>query len=597
MKHLRRLNLYFARYRWHVLAGIVFVMLANVMKVLSPRVLGYAIDLVTENIAFYGMLDGFDLQDALNRSFLHALLLFSGAYLLLSVISGGFTFLVRQTIIVMSRRIEFDLKNDIYTHYQALDQAFYKRNDTGDLMSRITEDVSRVRMYLGPALMYFINTLFLTTFTIGMMWSINPTLTLYVLIPLPLLSISIFYVNGLINRGSEAIQRQLSTLTSDAQESFSGIRVIKSYVQEAAVRASYDSASDDYKEKSLHLARIEAFFFPLMVLLIGASTVITIFIGGMQVIRGAITPGNIAEFVIYVNMLTWPVTSLGWIASIIQRASASQERINAFLDTEPAITSEGSDQSPVVGDIRFDGVTFTYPDTGITALRDIDLHIPAGEKWAIVGRTGSGKTSMAELLFRMYDPDDGRILVDGIDIRDRDLFHYRDQIGYVPQDVFLFSDSVRNNIRFADAELGDDAVETAARQAAILDEIHDFAQGMETRVGERGVTLSGGQKQRISIARALIKKPNVLVLDDCLSAVDAHTEERILDELGAAIEGRTTLVITHRIFTLFDLDHIVVLDEGRIAERGTHEELLAKKGAYFDIWQLQQRETEAPAGS
>lgn len=565
-------------------------MSANILKVISPRILGFAVDMVAENINFFNSFDGFELQNLLKASFNKKLLIFCLVYFAAALISGVFTFFMRQTIIVMSRLIEFDLKNDIYKHYQALDLAFYKRNNTGDLMNRITEDVSRIRMYLGPALMYGINVLFLFSFVIFTMVNINLELTFWVLLPMPVLALSIFYVNGLINKLSEKIQEQLSNLTTHAQEFYSGIRVLKSFVQEKLAYNFYDKESESYKDKALDLARVEALFFPIMVLLIGLSNIIVIFVGGRKVMEGLITPGNLLEFVMYVNMLTWPITSIGWIAAIIQRAAASQKRINAFLNTDPIITNQSDNQINIKGEIEFRNVSFTYPDTGIVALKNVSFKIKEGEKWAVIGKTGSGKSTIADLLFRLYDPTEGEILVDGVNIKDIQLNTYRRQIGFVPQDVFLFSDSIKNNIRFSDNSISEERVYKAAKNASIHDEILAFPKQYDTLMGERGVTLSGGQKQRISIARTLVKLPEVIIFDDALSAVDANTEEKILANLNKAIQNKTVIIITHRIFSLLEFNKILVLHDGAIQEIGNHQTLMQKNGHYAEIYNLQQLE-------
>lgn len=593
MKHLRYLNKFFLKYKWHFSLGIFFVTISNVFGVLPPIVIRHAFDLVGENIAFYQLFEGFDLQSSFYRIFTYGLLIFGITVLALAFLKGLFMFFMRQTLIVMSRYIEFDLRNEIYDHYQKLDTAFYKRNKTGDLMSRITEDVNRVRMYIGPAIMYSLNTLVLFIMVIAVMVSVNAELTLYVLIPLPVLSLSIYYVNNLINKRSEAIQKQLSFLTTISQEVYSGIQVIKSYVQEKTYGRFFASESDQYKEKALDLARVEALFFPLMLLLIGLSTIITIYVGGIQVIQGKITPGNIAEFVIYVNMLTWPVTSIGWVASIIQRAAASQKRINEFLETQPSIEdAPGAIKHEVEGDIRFDHVNFTYPDTGVEALKNVSLHIRKGEKVAVVGRTGAGKSTLVDLLMRMYDPSGGKILIDDRDVRSVQTGPYREQIGYVPQDVFLFSDTIAQNIAFGNRDFSQEEVEQAARNASIHDEIMDLPSDYQTMVGERGVTLSGGQKQRISIARAFIKDPSLVILDDCLSAVDAKTEKTILHSLTHILQGKTAIIITHRVFSLLEFDRIFVMDQGAIVEVGKHNELMAQKGLYYQLFEEQKTEED-----
>ncbi len=590
MKELKVLNKYFLRYKWHLLLGTVFVIVSNIFGVLPPVIIRYALDLVKENIAFYRLYAGMGLQEEFYSIFTYGLLFFGILVLLMAVLKGLFMFLMRQTLIIMSRHIEFDLRNEIYAHYQKLDQAFYKRNSTGDLMSRISEDVSRVRMYLGPAIMYALNTLVLFVMVIGVMLSVNAELTLYVLLPLPILSITIYYINNIINKRSEAIQRQLSFLTTVTQEVYSGIRVIKAYVQERNYVRFFAGESEKYKEKSLELARVQALFFPFMLLLIGLSTIITIYVGGVQVISGKISTGNIAEFVIYVGMLTWPVTSLGWVASIIQRAAASQKRINEFLETGTLIYDRPNTMDVEIrGAVEFRNVSFRYPDTGVEALKNVSFKLEAGERLAIVGRTGSGKSTIADLLTRTYEPTSGQILIDGMDIRDISLKSLRRQIAYVPQDTFLFSDSIRNNIAFGltDEEAGQERIESAARLASIHDEIKALPAAYETLVGERGVTLSGGQKQRISIARAFIRDPRIVILDDSLSAVDANTEKVIMQSLKEELRQRTAIVITHRAFSFIRFDHIIVLDQGAIVEEGLHEELIRNKGLYYELMEKQ----------
>lgn len=590
MKELKVLNKYFFRYKWHFLLGIVFVIVSNVFGVLPPIVIRYALDLVRENIAFYRLYAGMGLQDEFYGIFTYGLLFFGVLVLLMAVLKGLFMFLMRQTLIIMSRHIEFDLRNEIYAHYQKLDQAFYKRNSTGDLMSRISEDVSRVRMYLGPAIMYALNTLVLFVMVIGVMLSVNAELTLYVLLPLPILSLTIYYINNIINKRSEAIQKQLSFLTTVTQEVYSGIRVIKAYVQERNYVRFFAGQSEKYKEKSLELARVQALFFPFMLLLIGLSTIITVYVGGIQVISGKITAGNIAEFVIYVGMLTWPVTSLGWVASIVQRAAASQKRINEFLDTGTLIYDRPNTMDVEIrGAVEFRNVSFRYPDTGVEALKNVSFKLEAGERLAIVGRTGSGKSTIADLLTRTYEPLSGQILIDGIDIRDISLKSLRRQIAYVPQDTFLFSDSIRNNIAFGltGEEAPPERIESAARLASIHEEINALPAAYETLVGERGVTLSGGQKQRISIARAFIRDPRIVILDDSLSAVDANTEKAIMQSLKEELRQRTAIVITHRAFSFIRFDHIIVLDQGEIVEQGLHEELIRRKGLYYQLMEKQ----------
>lgn len=553
-----------------------------------------AFDLVVENIGYYRQLEGFELQEVL-FSFIGKTLLFFGLLVVgLAIMMGIFMYFMRQTIIVMSRLIEYDLRKTVFSHYEKLHQAFYRKNNTGDLMSRITEDVNKVRMYLGPAVLYGINLVSLFTLVIYSMLQVNVELTLYCLAPLPILSISIYYVSNLINKKSTIIQQKLSSLNSTSQEVYSGIRVVKSYVQEKFMGKYFADQSEEYRQNSLSLARIDALFFPVMLLLIGTSTVITVLIGGIKVIQGIITPGNIAEFVIYVNMLTWPVTAIGWIASIIQQAAASQKRINEFLDIEPAIVSTSKEDVPLKGKITFDQVTFKYPDTGIVALKEVNLELQPGQKMAIIGKTGSGKTTIADLLVRMYDVTEGTIKLDDQNIKDYSLSSIRQRIGYVPQDVFLFSDTLANNIAFGKRDASQEEVEKYAKYASIYNEINDLPEGFETFVGERGVTLSGGQKQRTSIARALIKQPDLLILDDCLSAVDTKTEKQILTYFEEALADQTVIIITHRIYSLLEFDKIIVLEDGKIAEEGTHSELLSKQeGYYYELYQKQALEEVA----
>ena len=531
MKQLFSLNKYFGRYKLRVAAGVLFVILSNAFRTCNPRIVGKAIDSVAGFLQQASIPGANTIQAAIESDLGRQLFIFFCIYMGVALMEGLFTFLMRQTIIVVSRLIEFDLKNDLYQHYQDLDTAFYKRNNTGDLMNRITEDVSRVRMYAGPAIMYSVNLFFTIAFAISAMLSINPKLTLYVLIPLPVLSFVIYYVNTLIEKVSTEIQGKLSDLTTQAQENYSGIRVVQAYNREENMQAHFEEESNLYKRKSLHLAKIDAIYFPAMNFLIGLSLIATIYFGGIQVGEGKLTAGNIAEFLIYMNMLMWPVSSLGWVASLIQRASASMKRINEFLQQKPTITNPTEETQTIQGEIVFDKVDFIYPDTGIHALKNISFHIPKGQRWAIIGKTGSGKSTIAELLMRMYDTTSGSINIDGRNVREWNLGGLRHQIGYVPQDVFLFSETVAENIAFGMKTTVDNDVKRFAAAAAVDKEIERFPQRYETMVGERGVTLSGGQKQRISIARALIKQPNMLILDDCLSAVDAQTEKTIQQQL------------------------------------------------------------------
>lgn len=595
MKHLASLNKYFLRYKWRLLPGLLFVVLSNLFAVLAPAIVRNVLDDVLHTVDQYRLIGQSSLTASM-RTYVFHLVLWNGLLLLaLAVMRGIFLFLMRQTIIVMSRHIEYDQKNDIYQHYQELDTTFFKTHATGDLMNRISEDVSRVRMYTGPSIMYAVNLTVLTLMCIWGMMRVDGLLTLLVVLPFPLLAITIYVVNKLIFRKSGQIQYQLSTLTATAQESYSGIRVLRSFVQEKNMIRFFNEASAKYRRSAINLSLTEAVYFPSMSLFIGLSMLMTVLAGGWLAMQGEVSAGNIAEFVMYINMLMFPVSSIGWIASMVQRAGASQQRINEFIRAIPSVSdSPQTDTNTVLsGEIQFNRVTFTYPHTGITALQDFSLHIPAGSKVAVIGKTGSGKSTLAHLLLRMYDPDSGEILLDGISGRHFGLQHLRNQIATASQDAWLFSDTIANNIRFGNPDATDTAIREAAAIADVAKDIEQFPAGYETVVGERGVMLSGGQKQRIVLARALLKNNRILILDECLSAVDTRTEQSILNRLEPYLEGRTTFVITHRVVTAWQFDTIVVMDNGRIIEQGTHLSLMALNGYYARLYRHQ---TTASAG-
>lgn len=597
MRELASLNHYFWKFRFRFFIGILLVIATNYLAVLAPQITGYVVGLVQAKLP-----GGKPVTTIQNDLLVKAISSISTSYdftfgwlitfcsitiLVLAILRGIFMFFMRQTMIVMSRHIEYDQKNEVYQHYQALDTEFYKTHSTGDLMSRITEDVSRVRMYTGPSLMYLVNLISLIGFCLYNMFSKDVRLSLYVLSPLPILAITIYLVNSIINKKSEEIQGQLSDLTTNAQESYSGIRVIKSFVQEKAMLGFFKTNSELYRKNAVSLAKVEAFYTPTMALMIGLSTLLTIYLGGLQAIKDPSQIGTIVEFVIYINMLTFPVSAIGWTASMIQRAAASQKRLNEFLSIEPTIQNKGTQKiNSLKGEVEFKNVEFVYPHSGIKALDQFSLKVQPGQKVLILGKTGSGKSSIAQLLNRLYHVNKGQILMDGMPIESIDFTSLRRLIGYVQQDVFLFSDSVKNNIQFGlvstDAE-----IEAAAKSAHIYKEIKQLPNGFETLVGERGTTLSGGQKQRISIARALIKKPDIFIFDDCLSAVDANTEKTILSNLSDLMQDKTAFFITHRIFFNFNFDQIIYLQDGQIAELGTHESLLAKQGLYAALYETQ----------
>lgn len=592
MKELKYLNKYLLKYKWHLILGTIFIILSNFFQILPAQLVRHAIDLVTDNISIYQSLNGAEAQRNFFRVFAFGILVYAGLILLMALLRGLFLYFVRQTLIVMSRLIEYDLKNEIFAHYQTLPVSFYRRNKTGDLMNRIAEDVGRVRMYLGPAIMYGITlaTLFLTL--IPIMFEVNERLTWYAISPLPFLSLGIFLVNNTVERRSERIQISQSRLSTFVQEAFSGIRVVKSFGRENESVSKFSVETGHYRKESLRLTRIQALFYPLIMGLIGLSTILTVYAGSAEVINGNLTLGKVAEFVIYVNLLTWPVAQLGWTSSLVQRAAASQKRINEFLKTDTNILSEKEVDRTIAGKVTFSNVSFTYPDTGIRALKNVSFTINPGESLAIIGSTGSGKSTISTLISRLYDVREGEITIDDIPIADYNLHSLRTQIGYVPQDVFLFSDTIFNNIAFGLPEAGEEQVKQATRDADVYDNIMGFQMGFSTRVGERGITLSGGQKQRVSIARAIVREPKILMLDDALSAVDTQTENNILNNLKRIMMGRTTIIISHRVSSAKLASKIVVLDDGGVVEAGTHESLLEQQGIYRDLYDKQSQVEE-----
>lgn len=575
------------RYKWRLILGTIFIICSNVFFVQQPGLIRDAINEIEDFIA--------NVDPQATSNILKQGLWLSGLYTLLSILKGIFLFFTRQTIIIMSRFIEYDLKNEIYDQYQRLTFNFYKKNATGDLMNRISEDVTKVRMYLGPGIMYTINLFVLFSLVLYKMLSRNAELTLYVLTPLPIMSLLIYFVSRVINKKSEKVQAQQSLLSTIVQETFSGIRVVKSHVKEESVSAKFEKEADLYKKNSMSLALTNAFFMPTIILLIGISTILTIYMGGLQANNGTIDPGEIAEFVVYVNMLTWPFASVGWVTSIVQRAAASQKRINEFLEVDPDINPNHNAEQEIHfdQDIRLNQVSLTYENSSVTALKNIDFNIKKGETIGIIGKTGSGKSTLAYLIMRLLDPSNGNITVDNKRLDELNLDAWRAYMGYVPQEHFLFSDSILNNILFGTKEdVSFERVQEVAKNAGIHDSIMNFPEQYETRLGERGINLSGGQKQRLSIARALIKTPDILVLDDCLSAVDNETEELILQSIKSELRSKTTLIISHRISSLKYADRIIVMDDGRLVEQGNHEELMSLKGIYFDTYKRQELQTD-----
>lgn len=610
MKNLAQLNVFFWKYRGRLLAGFILIIFGNVFSVYAPVVVRDGIDFLADALRVKETLE----QPAIIQSpstFQHITSWFSNSpatieltnenyaetvvkiglllavlYLVMYIIKGVFLFYQRQALIVMSRHIEFDIKNMVYRKYQELDYSFYKRNRTGDLMNRISEDVNRVRMYVGPAVMYTLNLLVLLIMCTVVMLQIDVELTLYTLSPLPFMMIAIFYVSKTINKKTDLVQQQQSKLSTIVQESISGIRVLRAFGREQSFSDTFASESEHYKKKQLQLVRIDALFLPVIVILVGLSTILTVYVGAQKVMAGELSPGVIVQFVFYVNILTWPFAVVGWVTSLVQKAEASQARINEFLHTQPDIADHPDAKPFKAGTIRFENISYTYPDSGIRALQNINLEIQPGTSLGVIGRTGSGKTTLAQLIPRMIDPTAGRLTIDNTSINQLNTSQLRQNIGYVPQEVFLFSDSIRNNITFG-AEADDTSIVESARIADVHDNIVSFPQQYETLLGERGINLSGGQKQRISIARAIIKNPQILLFDDCLSAVDTHTEDRIIKKLKNLMKGKTSIIIAHRISTVKEADLIIYLDQGKILERGTHTELLALNGSYASLYRKQ----------
>ncbi|MDP2088105.1 MAG: ABC transporter ATP-binding protein [Flavobacteriaceae bacterium] len=579
MSALKYLNKYLYKYRYRLIAGIFITVISRIFSLVTPRLVGDSLSVV-EN---YIKQNSGDLNEVKHQLLINILLIVGA-----TLIAGVFTFYMRQLIIVMSRLIEFDLKNEIFKQYERLTLNFYKKNRTGDLMNRISEDVGKVRMYFGPAIMYTINMITLFVIVIANMLRIDASLTLYTLLPLPVLSIAIYILSRIINQKSTIVQQYLSKLTTFSQETFSGIGVIKSYGIEPQTFNEFKDLANESKQKNIDLYKVQALFFPMMILLIGVSNLLVIYVGGMRYINGQIeTIGVIAEFIIYINMLTWPVAVVGWVTSIIQEAEASQKRINEFLQIEPEIVNTQKNKREIKGKIEFSNVSFTYDDTHITALKNVSFIVESGKTLAILGKTGSGKSTIAQLIARLYDVQDGIILVDDVPIKNHHLNSLREQIGFVPQDSFLFSETISNNIKFGAENATDDEIQNAAKLADVHQNIVEFKNGYNTILGERGITLSGGQKQRVSMARALIKNPTILILDDCLSAVDTETEEQILQNLGKFSQGRTTLIISHRVSSTKNADKIIVLDKGEIIQEGTHDELLTVNGFYKDLYDEQ----------
>lgn len=589
MKALRHLNKYLVHYKYLLIWGTILTILTNVFSIIPARLIKHTFDLIQESIKSYHLLTDTTLQVATYNRLISGLLIYGGLILLAALLKGVFAFLALQSIMVMGKRIEYALKNEIYAHYQTLPLSFYRRNSTGDLMARISEDVNCVGMYLGPAIAYSINTLSILFMLIPYMLVINARLTLYAALPIPLLAIGIYYISTFMKQRAEAIQQQLASLTTLAQETFSGIRVLQAFARERSFTKTFTQECETYKTQSLRLTSLNAIFFPVVRGIIGLGTMLVVFIGGQDVIKGRGTPGNIAEFVMYLNLLGWPIFSVSWSNNFVQRAAASQKRINNFLQEKNLIVSKKALKQPIQGHIAFKKVSFSYADSGVKALKTISFEIAAGSTVAIIGTTGAGKSTIAHLISRLYDADAGEITMDGIPIQDYAVPFLRQQLGYVPQDVLLFSDTVKNNIAWGKPRAPNKQIIQAAQLAEIYEAIQQFPNQMETMLGERGITLSGGQKQRMAIARAFIRDPKILVLDDCLSAVDTQTEHSILRNMKKAMQGKTTFIISHRVSSTQLADLILVLEAGELVEQGTHESLLAHRGLYYALYK-QQRE-------
>ncbi len=622
MRNLSHLNKYFWKYRGRLFMGFLFILLANIFNVYAPKLIGDGIDFLAESLKAKTIVDGGQnttvaapesirdfnyligsdqntitlTGDNFYDEIIYIAFILSIGYIIFYIIKGIFLFFQRQTIIVMSRYIEYELKNEIYDQYQRLDMSFYKKNRTGDLMNRISEDVSRVRMYIGPAVMYTINLVILVVMCVMVMWKIDAELTLYTLSPLPFMMLAIFYVSTVINKRTEKVQSQQSKLSTMVQETISGIRVLKAFNREKYYEGVFEDESNDYKKKQLDLIKADSLFMPVISLLVGLSTILTIYIGSNKVIAGELSYGVIVQFVFYVNQLTWPFASVGWVTSLVQKAEASQERINEFLKTAPEITNTQPNEHSVEGEIEFKNVSFTYPETGVNALRDISFKVHKGEKLAIVGRTGSGKSTIAQLILRLFDTTKGEILIDQKNIKDNHLSSLRKSIGFVPQEVFLFSDTIRNNVAFGTENLSEEAMIQATKDADVYHNITDFPGGFDTLLGERGINLSGGQKQRVSIARAIAKNPSILIFDDCLSAVDTETEENILHALNRIMDGKTSIIIAHRLSSVKNADRIIVLERGKIVEEGKHDDLVMNGGLYARMYEQQLRSNEPNQG-